>query len=139
VAKHAELEAEKKKPFADAATELREAVALYESDREKFLRSLLTFGEKYAKAPGENTAQHAARKAFNPISEAIRGLIKQVDLLYKLATRIADLAIQLPLPLGEGGGEGQTAQDGPHPVLLPQGEGTQSMSRCVLSDSLISN
>lgn len=95
VAKLAELDAEKKKPFADAATELREAVALYESDREKFLGSLLTFGEKCAKAPGENTAQHAARKAFDPITEAIRGLIKQVDLLYKLAARIADIGAEL--------------------------------------------
>jgi len=110
VTKHAELEAEKKQPLADAATELREAAALYEADREKLLRSLRTFGQKYAKAlPGENAAQHASRKAFDPIAEAIRGLIKQVDLLYKLTARIADLASQLPLPLGEGGGEGEAA------------------------------
>ena len=94
VAKHTKLEAEKKQPLADAASELHEAAALYETDREKLLANLRTFGQKYAKAlPGENTAQHAARKAFDPIAEAIRGLIKQVDLLYKLAARIADLAI----------------------------------------------
>jgi type I restriction enzyme M protein len=95
VAKHAELDNEKKQPLADAATELHEAVVLYETDWEKLLGSLRTFGEKYAKAlPGENTAQHAARKAFDPITEAIRGLIKQVDLLYKLAARIGDLGSQ---------------------------------------------
>jgi type I restriction enzyme M protein len=57
---------------------------------------LRTFGEKYTKAlPGENTTQHAARKAFDPISEAIRGLIKQVDLLYKLAAHIVDMGAEL--------------------------------------------
>ncbi len=107
VAKHAELDTEKKQPLADVATELREALSLYEADREKLLTRLRTFGEKYAKAlPGENTAQHTAREGFNSIAEAIRGLTKQVDLLYKLTARVADLAIQLPLPSGEGGGEG---------------------------------
>jgi type I restriction enzyme M protein len=43
------------------------------------------------------------RKAFDPIAEAIRGLIKQVDLLYKLAARIADLASETSLALGNGG------------------------------------
>jgi len=106
-AKLTELDAEKKKEFADAATELREAVALYETDRAKLLGSLLTFGEKCSKTPAENTAQHTARKAFDPISEAIRGLIKQVDLLYKLVARIGDFTNSHPLFLGEGGGEGE--------------------------------
>jgi type I restriction enzyme M protein len=110
VKKHAELEAEKKQQLADAAKELREAAAPYETDRKKLLKSLHTFGQKCARAlPDENAAQHAARKAFDPIAEAIRGLIKQVDLLYKLAARIGDLGGQLPLPLGEGRGEGEAA------------------------------
>jgi type I restriction enzyme M protein len=45
--------------------------------------------------PVENEAQHAARQAFDPLAESIRGLIKQVDLLYKLATRVADVSIEL--------------------------------------------
>jgi len=107
VAKDAELDAEKRQPLADASTELREAAVLYETDREKLLVSLRVFGQKYAKVlPGENTAQRAARKAFDSIAEAIRGLIKQVDLLYKLAASIADLSINLPL--GEGWGEGES-------------------------------
>ncbi len=40
--------------------------------------------------PVENDGQHTTREAFDPIAEAIRGLIKQIDLLYKLAARIAD-------------------------------------------------
>ncbi|MDO8474728.1 MAG: N-6 DNA methylase [Candidatus Rokubacteria bacterium] len=95
-AKHGALEADTKAPLADATTELREASALYEADRKKLLASLRAFGEKYAKAlPGENDKQHAARAAFEGNAEAIRGLIKQVDLLYKLAARIADLGAEL--------------------------------------------
>jgi len=110
VAKNTKLEPEKKQPLAGVASELHEAATLYEIDREKLLANLRAFGQKYAKAlPGENTAQRAARKVFDPIAEAIRGLIKQVDLLYKLAARTADQASQLPLPLGEGGGEGEAA------------------------------
>jgi type I restriction enzyme M protein len=110
VAKHAEFDAENKGLFADAATELREAAALYETDQEKLLGNLQTFDEKYAKAlPEENNGQHVARKAFDPISEMIRGLIKQVDLLCKLVARIADITLQFPFPLGEGGGEGEAA------------------------------
>src|SRR5216683_3293641 len=96
VAKHAELEVEKKKPLGDAATELREAVTLYEADRQKVLATLRVFGEKYAKAlPDANDAQHAARQVFDSIADSIRGLIKQVDLLYKLVTRVADLGAGL--------------------------------------------
>jgi type I restriction enzyme M protein len=96
VTKHTKLETEKKQPLTDVAIELREAATLYESDRKKLLARLQTFGEKYGKAlPSENNAQHAARKAFDPIAEAIRGLIKQVDLLYKLIARIGDLGAEL--------------------------------------------
>ena len=38
---------------------------------------------------------HAARRKFDPIAEAIRGLIKQVDLLYKLIACVADLGSEL--------------------------------------------
>jgi type I restriction enzyme M protein len=41
--------------------------------------------------PETNNKQHAARQAFDPIAEKIRGLIKQVDLLYKLTARVAEL------------------------------------------------
>jgi type I restriction enzyme M protein len=95
-AKHADLQAEKKQALADALTELREAATLYEADAKKLLASLPALGHKYANAlPAENDAQHAARKAFDPSAEAIRGLVKQVDLLYKLAARVADLGAEL--------------------------------------------
>jgi type I restriction enzyme M protein len=95
-AKHADIDAGKKQLLADAVPELREAATLYEADAKKLLASLTAFGQKYAKAlPDKNEAQHAARKAFDPSAEAIRGLVKQVDLLYKLAARVADLGAEL--------------------------------------------
>jgi type I restriction enzyme M protein len=90
------LDAASKQSLADARDELREAAALYEADAKKLLASLAAFGKQHAKAlPEQNGAQHAARKAFDPIAEAIRGLVKQVDLLYKLAARLADLGAEL--------------------------------------------
>ena len=96
VAKHADLDADREQALADAVSELYEAATLYEADAKKLLASLSTFGQKHAKAlPDKNDAQHAARQAFDPIAEAIRGLVKQVDLLYKLAARLAALSADL--------------------------------------------
>jgi len=51
----------------------------------------------------KNHAQHTARKAFDLHAEAIRGLVKQVDLLYKLAARLADVNTEISLAPGNGG------------------------------------
>ena len=94
--KQADIDAAKKQALADAVAELREAATLYEADAKKLLLGLTTFGQKYAKAlPDKNDSQHGARKAFDPSAEAVRGLVKQVDLLYKLAARVADLGAEL--------------------------------------------
>jgi len=96
VAKHAELDAAKRQSLADGWTELREAATLYEGDREKLLANVSAFGRKYVKSmPCDNDAQRAAREAFSPSAEAIRGLIKQVDLLHKLAARLSDQGAEL--------------------------------------------
>ena len=96
VAKHEKLDSGKQQAFAEAVTELRKEVSPYEADRRKLLVALGDFIKKFAKAlPAKNDAQHKARNAYDPIAEATRGLIKQVDLLYKLAARIADLGAEL--------------------------------------------
>ena len=96
-AKHADLDAEKKKALGDAVTELREAATLYVADAKKLLKGLEGYISRHSRESGNpvNEKQHAARKAFDPHAEAIRGLIKQVDLLYKLAARVADLGAEL--------------------------------------------
>ncbi|MEX2171509.1 MAG: N-6 DNA methylase [Pirellulales bacterium] len=94
--KHAGLDAAQKQALDDAVTELREAALLYDADAMKLRTNLAAFGQKYAKAaPAKNDAQHAARKEFDPHAEAIRGLLKQVDLLYKLAARVGDLGAEM--------------------------------------------
>ena len=96
VANHAELADDKKQPLTDAVKERREAATLYRVDAKKLLASLDGFGQMYAKVlPDKNDAQRAARTAFDPVAEAVRGLVKQVDLLYKLSARVADLGATL--------------------------------------------
>lgn len=96
VGKQGKLDGNKKQALLDGVAELREAAAQYDGDRTKLLAGLRGFGQKYAKAmPDDNAGQHAARKAFDASAEGIRGLLKQVDLLYKLAVRSADLGGEL--------------------------------------------
>ena len=65
-------------------------------DRATLLTGLAAFIKKFsANPPQTNTAQLAARESFEPLSNAARGLIKQIDLLYKLAARTAQLAHEL--------------------------------------------
>jgi type I restriction enzyme M protein len=100
------LDADKKKALMEAAAELGDAEKPYETDRARLLADLDSFRLQRTAAttlpPGEapglwetNQALHAARLKFDPIAEAIRGLIKQVDLLYKLTARVADLGSAL--------------------------------------------
>ena len=87
---------EPKQALSDAMAELREAGSLYGTDAGRLLDGLSGFGHEFADAlPQTNDAQHAARQAFEPLAERCRGLVKQVDLLYKLAARVADLAAAL--------------------------------------------
>jgi len=86
------LDADKKKSLTDAVAELNDAVKPYQADRDKLLGDLASFRKKYeVSLPDTNTKQHNASEAFDPMAEQIKGLIKQVDLLYKLAARMADL------------------------------------------------
>lgn len=92
VAEHVDLDTERKEALADAVAELRDASTLYKSDAKRLLASLIAFSKKYeGSLPTENRTQHTARKDFEPIAEAIRGLVKQVDLLYKLTARVAEM------------------------------------------------
>jgi type I restriction enzyme M protein len=65
----------------------------YRTDRSDLITKLEAFvAQQQAALPATNAGQHAARLAFDPLAEAARGLVKQVDLLYKLAATNADAA-----------------------------------------------
>ncbi|HLA05525.1 MAG TPA: N-6 DNA methylase [Syntrophales bacterium] len=116
-----ELDEDKHKGFTDADTELNDLLKPYEADRKRLIDEIEKFRENHppqsfpakggSKEGEDNVAQHSARKAFEPAVEHIKGLIKQVDMLYKIVSRMGDSAAELttnisPLPLGEGRGEG---------------------------------
>lgn len=93
---HADLGDEKKKALAEAVTELTEHAAQYTADAKALAERSVAFDKKIAKSlPDTNDAQHVARKAFESVAEAIRRLVKQVDLAYKLAARVAELGAAL--------------------------------------------
>ena len=97
-----QLDADQRRALNEAIAELRETISPYEVDAGQLLASLAAFtdsaGPQAAEGSGiseTNDAQHAARHAFDPLAEGLRDLIKQVDLLYKLAARVADLGASL--------------------------------------------
>ena len=90
------IPSEKKQPFADALAEWADAANAYAADRAAPTAGIALFCKKFATSlPTSNDAQHAARQTFDPLADAARGLIKQIDLLYKLAARAAQLAQEL--------------------------------------------
>jgi type I restriction enzyme M protein len=106
------LDVEKAKTITETLAELSEARKAYASDRTGLLDALAAFGKTTSKSPpATNEKLHAARKSFDPNADRIKGLIKQVDLLYELASRVVATAAELPLPKGEGRGEGEAGLD----------------------------
>lgn len=91
-----EFDGAKKIAIDDANAELLGAATAYATDRDCLLASFGIFRERFGSGhAATNDEQHAARRAFDPHSDAIRGLIKQIDLLYKVAARFAVLASDL--------------------------------------------
>jgi len=107
------LDAEKAKTLTETLAELREARKAYASDRTVLLDALAAFCRSTSKSlPATNEKQRAARKSFDPNADRIKGLIKQVDLLHKLASRVVATAADLPLlvatrPSDERGARGE--------------------------------
>ena len=95
-AKQNGLDADKKSAVAAAEKEFRETADPYAADAKSLLAGLAGFVKRHGTiATDKNDTQHAARKAFDPHAEAIRGLVKQIDLLFKLASRTASLGVEL--------------------------------------------
>jgi type I restriction enzyme M protein len=96
VKKEKAISPEQRQALADALAELAGADSAYQADRTKLLADLSGFLKAYkSNLPTNNAAQHQARAAFDPLAERLRSLVKQVDLLYKLATRPVQVAQEL--------------------------------------------
>jgi len=68
--------------------EANDAVVLYDADRVATLAEIESFREVYAaRLPLTNEAQHEARLAFELTTERLKGLVKQLDMIYKLTMR----------------------------------------------------
>ncbi len=92
------LPREKRQSVAAALAEWTDAANAYAADRAALVAGLATFCKSLAKAlPRTNDTQRQARQSFDPLADAARGIIKQIDLLYKLAARAAQLAQELAL------------------------------------------
>ena len=96
IIKTTHVASEAKLPFSQALGELDEANEPYQKDRSDLLAGLAAFASKVdVKPPASTKPQHASRKAFDPLAERIRGLIKQVDLVAKVSDRVQGQIIAL--------------------------------------------
>lgn len=87
---------EQKSALIDTIAELKAAETDYRNDRDSLVDGLANFRRDYRDAlPDNNPDQHAAREAFNPLAEKAKGMVKQIDLLYKLVARCTQLAHEL--------------------------------------------
>jgi very-short-patch-repair endonuclease/type I restriction-modification system DNA methylase subunit len=89
---------------AAALEELVSAIPLFKNDMEGFQKTL---AEQQAAWEKQKTSNGELKKAVDrlaPLSEASRNLVKQTDLLYKLACRLIETIESSPRPLGEGPG-----------------------------------
>ena len=76
---------------ADLREDLNESITAYESDSASLATDLAKFAKKVdASIPATTKPQHTSRQAFDPLAERIKGLIKQLDLVYKLSARTHD-------------------------------------------------
>jgi type I restriction enzyme M protein len=86
-----------------ALTEQTEAAQAFMTDRASLIKGLQTFGQNMAasstQATSDNAVQHTLRQTFDPLATAAKGLVKQIDLLYKLAARSTHQAQAVAAPL----------------------------------------
>lgn len=87
-----DLDESKKAEFGEALKELADALDAYTTDREKLLGNLDNFKKACSKIPADNKAQIKVREFFDPHGESIKGLAKQIDMLFKLTGRCIDIA-----------------------------------------------
>jgi type I restriction enzyme M protein len=88
-----------------ALTEQSQAAQAFITDRASLVTGLQAFGKTVAasgtKASTDNASQIKLRQSFDQLAPAVKGLVKQIDLLYKLAARSTQQAQALATQLGQ--------------------------------------
>jgi type I restriction enzyme M protein len=75
----------------DVAKEFKSAMESYEAVKAILQKKSEEFKAHISKSPPTtNEKQHAARQLLEPMAEQLRGLSKQIELIYKLSNRSAD-------------------------------------------------
>ena len=96
LSKSKNVSADVKTPIAEALAEVQEAEEAYRKDRESLVKDLKKFNKASSnKSPATTKPQRTALAKFDPLAERIRGLMKQIDLLCKLAGRVHPLIMAL--------------------------------------------
>lgn len=89
---------------AKVRQELDKETKLFEQGCIAFRKQADKAVKQWNAAPDTNTALIKLTKALEPLAESSRDLVKQIDLVYKQATRLIDELTSSPLPQGEGAG-----------------------------------
>ncbi len=77
-------------PQAEIWGEFKKEQKLFVKDVEAFEKSVGKAGDQWEDAPDTNAALIKLTQQFEPLAETSRDLIKQTDLLYKLASRLIE-------------------------------------------------
>ena len=78
-------------PQAEVQKELEKESELFNQDVDQFRKSAQQAAKQWDDTPDTNAVLRKLTKEFEPLSETSRNLIKQIDLIYKLATRLIDI------------------------------------------------
>lgn len=88
-----EADVEKAAQFRKLLSDLDDLESAYAADRDALLADIGSFVASYGnQALEDNARQHEARASFDPLAERAKGLVKQVEMLFKFAVRAADTA-----------------------------------------------
>jgi type I restriction enzyme M protein len=92
VAVNGDVDAAKRRQLAETLSGWTQAAKGYVADRKKLMAVVDAWKKKFAKVPIDNSGQRAAREAFEPIAEELKGQARQAAFLFKLATRASEIA-----------------------------------------------
>jgi len=95
---------DKDAPHAEPLKELDAAIPMFKADVEAFRKTVTDQQAAWGKQKTTNGELKKTVNSLAPLAETSRDLVKQTDLLYKLACRLIEELQSFPLSLGEGTG-----------------------------------